>query len=61
MPRDHVGTVEDDELVVAGEDLNRTPHEAMRHAVAHGVHVDETVGRDPARLAPLTHIDLGWW
>ena len=43
MPRDDLDTVEDHDLVVAEEHLDGPTNEAMRHAVANRLDVDEAV------------------
>jgi hypothetical protein len=55
MARDLDATVEDDDLVLADEDVDAVLHQAMRHAVANRVDVDEAVGRDAAAHAPLAN------
>ena len=51
-------TVVDHDVGVADDDLDVPPHERMWNAVAHGVDVDEAVGRDPALQTPLA--DAQW-
>jgi hypothetical protein len=46
VSRDDLGNVEDHDLVIAEKDLDGAANEAVRHAVANGLHVDERVRRN---------------
>ena len=53
MGRDHGRAMEDVDRLLVDDDVDVITHEAMRHAVADGVDVDERVVRDPSAQALL--------
>jgi hypothetical protein len=55
MSRYDLDAVEDDDLIVAEQNLDGPVHEAVRHAVANRLDVDEGVRRDAPRQALLAN------
>ena len=55
MSRDDLDTVEDHDLVIAEEDLDGPANEAVRHAVANRLDIDERVRRDTPGQALLSN------